>query len=86
MEERATMTCRRCKGLMLNEQLNAMEGDHGELWSVSACCVNCGNRDDAVIQNHRQRYAQSRSTVQSVTVQDTCELPWYSEKEESLVA
>lgn len=80
------MTCTRCQGLMLDEQMIDMEGDYGEMWNVSARCVNCGHRDDAVIQHHRQLYAKSMATFQSVTGQDTNEFPWDSEDEESLAA
>ena len=43
---------------MLEEHLIDMEGGYGEMWSVSTRCVNCGHRDDAVIQHHRQLFAK----------------------------
>jgi hypothetical protein len=46
------MSCIRCQGLMLEEHLIDMEAGYGEMWSRSSRCVNCGHRDDAVIQHH----------------------------------
>ena len=81
------MTCTRCEGLMLAEQMIDMEGGYGEMWSRSWRCVNCGHRDDAVIQHHRQLVAKSSVVCsQAVTVQDTVELPWELESTEPLAA
>ena len=81
------MSCTRCQGLMLEEDMIDMEADYGEMWSRSSRCVNCGHRDDAVLQHHRQRHTLpitvSRTTV---TVQETVELSWESESVEPLAA
>jgi hypothetical protein len=74
------MTCTRCQGLMLEEQMIDMEGGYGEMWSRSHRCFNCGHRDDAVIQHHRQLHAnQIMVSPPAVTVQETIELAWESE-------
>jgi uncharacterized Zn finger protein len=74
------MSCTRCQGLMLEEQMIDMEADYGELWSRSSRCVNCGHRDDAVLQHHRQLRAKPIAvSPHAVTVQDTVELPWEAE-------
>ena len=81
------MSCTRCQGLMLEEQMIDMEGGYGEMWSRSRRCVNCGHRDDAVLQHHRQLQAKpSAVSPQVVTVQETVELPWESESVEPLAA
>ena len=81
------MSCTRCQGLMLEEQMIDMEGGYGEMWSRSRRCVNCGHRDDAVLQHHRQLQAKpSAVSPHAVTVQDTVELPWESESVEPLAA
>lgn len=77
------MTCTRCQGLMLEEQMIDMEAAYGEMWSVSARCVNCGHRDDAVMQQHRQQHA--KPVPETISVHDTIELDWVLE-EESLAA
>ena len=52
-------TCTRCHGMMMEEQMIDMEAGYGEMWSRSWRCFNCGHRDDAVIQHHRQVHAKS---------------------------
>ncbi|MCP9448936.1 MAG: hypothetical protein NNA21_02595 [Nitrospira sp.] len=48
------MTCSRCEGLMLEEYLFDLDGGCAERWATSWRCVNCGQRDDAVIRRHRR--------------------------------
>ncbi|CUQ66577.1 hypothetical protein [Candidatus Nitrospira inopinata] len=48
------MTCSRCEGLMLEEYLFDLDGGCAERWATSWRCVNCGQRDDAVIRQHRR--------------------------------
>ncbi len=49
------MACTRCHGLMLKEHLLDMEAGCREMmWSLTWRCVNCGHRDDAVMQQHRR--------------------------------
>jgi len=71
---------------MLEEHMIDMEADYGEMWTRSWRCFNCGHRDDAVLQRHRQSQATPLAIVQAVAVQDSVELSWKSEASESLVA
>jgi hypothetical protein len=81
------MSCTRCKGLMLEEQMIDMAGGYGEMWSRSWRCVNCGHRDDAVLQCHRQLQARPIAvSPHAATVEETVELPWESESGEPLAA
>ncbi len=81
------MSCMRCQGLMLEESMIDMEADYGEMWSRSWRCFNCGHRDDAVIQHHRQVHARPMVvSPQPVTVSETVELPWESEFFDPLAA
>ncbi len=73
------MNCIRCQGLMLEEQMIDMEAGYGEMWTHSWRCFNCGHRDDAVLQHHRQVHAQSMAgSPPLVSVQETVELSWES--------
>ena len=74
------MSCIRCQGLMLEEHLIDMEAGYGEMWSRSSRCINCGHRDHAVIQHHRQLPAnQIVVSPPALTVQETIALSWKSE-------
>jgi len=67
---------------MLEEHMIDMEGGYGEMWSVSTRCVNCGHRDDAVIQHHRQLFTKPITRTMPV-----CEtFNQHSESEEELLA
>ena len=78
------MNCTRCQGLMLDERMIDMEGEYGEMWSVSTRCVNCGHRDDAVIQHHRQLSA--KPVLATMPAREAFSLDWDSEEVESLAA
>lgn len=80
------MTCTRCHGLMLEEHLIDMEASYGEMWNLSWRCVNCGHRDDAVLQHHRQLYAKSMAIPQAVTDRELGELSLEPEKAAPLAA
>ncbi len=81
------MTCIRCEGLMLEEHMIDMEGSYGDMWSRSRRCFNCGHRDDALIQQHRQQQAKPNLvTSAAVTDLELVELAWESESIESLAA
>jgi C4-type Zn-finger protein len=80
------MACTRCQGLMLEEQMIDMEAGYGEMWSCSWRCVNCGHRDDAVMQHHRQLQAKPMVIPTVVTGQELVEMSWESEEVEPLVA
>jgi uncharacterized Zn finger protein len=47
------MTCSRCCGLMVEDQLFDFEGAYGQMWATSLRCVNCGRVQDSVIEQHR---------------------------------
>jgi uncharacterized Zn finger protein len=47
------MTCSRCQGLMVKDQLFDLEGTYGHMWTTSLRCMNCGHVHDAVIAQHR---------------------------------
>jgi len=79
------MSCTRCQGLMLEEHMIDLEGGYGEMWSCSWRCVNCGHRDDAVLRQHRQRYAAPiMVSLQTMTVPETVALSWELESLEPL--
>ena len=81
------MSCTRCQGLMLEEHMIDMEADYGEMWVRSWRCFNCGHRDDAVIQHHRQIHARSMVvSTPTVTVPEIVEFPWESESVEPMAA
>ena len=75
------MTCTRCQGLMLDEQIIDMEAGYGEMWSRCSRCVNCGHRHDAVIQHHHQAYARPVAVPQTVALPAALELSWDSAQE-----
>ena len=81
------MTCTRCEGFMLKENMIDMEAGYGEMWSHSWRCFNCGHRDDAVIKRHREVQARSMAVnSQAVSVPEPVELPWESESVDTLAA
>lgn len=81
------MTCTRCEGLMLEEHMIDLDGGYGEMWSRSWRCFNCGHRDDALIQQHRQRQARSIGVrTPAVTETEVVDLVWESESIGSLAA
>ena len=81
------MSCTRCQGLMLEESMIDMEADYGAMWSRSWRCFNCGHRDDAVIQHHRQTHAKAIERRRSaVTLSDTVALPLALESGDPLAA
>ncbi len=63
-----------------------MEGGYGKMWALSARCVNCGHRDDAVLQHHRRLYPKPVVVSQSTTVQVATELSLEPESLEPLAA
>lgn len=72
---------------MLKEPIVDMEAGYGELWSHSWRCFNCGHRDDAVIQHHRQLYGKPIvASPPTVVVEEPIERSWESESVEPLAA
>jgi hypothetical protein len=48
------MNCRRCQGLMMEDQFLDFEGTQGFMWMRGWRCVNCGHAVDPLIEaNHR---------------------------------
>ena len=47
------MTCSRCCGLMVEDQLFDFEDTYGQMWATSLRCVNYGRVQDSVIEQHR---------------------------------
>ena len=80
------MSCTRCQGLMLEEQIIDMEGAYGEMWSTSSRCLNCGHRDDAVLRHHRQAHVRPIVVSHQAMPQETVEVSWEAEFVESLAA
>ncbi len=81
------MTCTRCEGLMLEEHMIDMEGGYGEMWSRSWRCFNCGHRNDALMQQHRQRHVRPIVVSPQVVMEaEPIDLSWESESVESLAA
>ena len=81
------MTCTRCQGLMLDEQMIDMEADYGAMWSCSSRCFNCGHRDDAVLQHHRQLHAHPIDmSHQTMSTQEAWGVVWRHEDIEQLAA
>jgi hypothetical protein len=49
------MTCERCNGLMVSEQIYDLQGTNGDLCVDGYRCLLCGTLVDAVILENRQR-------------------------------
>ena len=47
------MTCIRCQGLMVEDQLFDFEGTQGFMLMKGWRCVNCGRVHDSAIEQHR---------------------------------
>jgi hypothetical protein len=47
------MTCIRCQGLMVEDQLFDFEGTYGFMSMKGWRCVNCGRVHDSAIEQHR---------------------------------
>ena len=80
-------SCTRCQGLMMEEHMIDMEAGYGQMWSRSWRCFNCGHREDAVLQHHRQLHAKPVVLKpETVKVQEAFMAPWDPEKIEPLAA
>jgi len=53
------MICRRCRGLMAQEELRDWSGGKGNDWSSAFRCISCGDIIDPVILHNRSRGAES---------------------------
>jgi hypothetical protein len=59
------MNCRRCQGLMLEEDFFDFEGTQGFMWMRGWRCVNCGHAVDPLIEaNHRVKEVLLRALPQ----------------------
>ena len=47
------MTCRRCQGLMAEDQFFDFEGTQGFMWMKGWRCMNCGHAADPLIEANR---------------------------------
>ncbi len=47
------MTCTRCEGLMVSDDLIDLEESYHPMWLRGYRCVSCGNIVDTLIQRHR---------------------------------
>ncbi|TKB71221.1 MAG: hypothetical protein E8D46_17800 [Nitrospira sp.] len=55
------MECRRCQGLMVEDQFFDLEGIHGFMWMKGWRCMHCGHAVDPLIEaNHRLHDATVR--------------------------
>lgn len=59
------MTCERCDGLMVSEQICDLQGTNRELCANGYRCLLCGNVVDPTILDNRRR---SSETVEPLTV------------------
>ena len=47
------MTCRRCQGLMAEDQFFDFEGTQGFMWMMCLRCMNCGYAVDPLREANR---------------------------------
>ncbi len=48
------MECRRCQGLMVEDQFFDLEGTQGFMWMKGWRCMNCGHATDPLIEANRR--------------------------------
>ena len=48
------MTCSRCQGLMVEDQLFDAESTQRHMWTTSLRCMNCGHIHDAMTVKNRR--------------------------------
>ncbi|MBI4000255.1 MAG: hypothetical protein HY348_00525 [Nitrospira defluvii] len=65
------MTCERCDGLMVSEQMCDLRGTNRELYANGYRCLLCGDVVDATISENRKRPAEA--SAPSIT--DTARMP-----------
>ena len=81
------MNCIRCHGLMLEEHLLDLESSYGGIWACAWRCVNCGHRDDAVMQQHRQaQTAQRVGCIEGMETQEESVVSCTSDSVEQFAA
>lgn len=57
------MTCERCQGLMVREQMCDLQGTDGNLCVEGFRCLLCGNITDSMILQNRRR---STASIESI--------------------
>lgn len=57
------MTCERCDGLMVGEQICDLQETNGEICANGYRCLLCGNIIDATILNNRKRSTEAREPL-----------------------
>ncbi|MDR4474952.1 MAG: hypothetical protein R3B11_02970 [Nitrospira sp.] len=57
------MTCERCNGLMVREQICDLEGRSSSLCVDGYCCLLCGDLVDALILENRKRSTVSAEPI-----------------------
>jgi hypothetical protein len=48
------MECRRCEGLMVEDQFYDFEGTQGFMWMKGWRCMNCGHAADSIEEANRR--------------------------------
>ncbi|MCC6141835.1 MAG: hypothetical protein IT389_14590 [Nitrospira sp.] len=64
------MSCSRCCGLMVADNLMDFDGTSGHMWACALRCMNCGHLHDPVIEQNRRRMQASRLAPVLVAVGD----------------
>lgn len=67
---RMTMSCSRCRGLMVREHFLDFDGTIGHMWANGYRCMNCGNVHDPVIEQHRRTRPEPVLTVSTGELDD----------------
>jgi len=81
------MNCGRCQGLMLEEHLMDLESSYGGIWVRASRCINCGHRDEPVMQQHRRAQAEPRmAPLETVATQEERVVPCEPDAVEPLAA
>ncbi len=57
------MTCERCNGLMVREQICDLQGQSSSLCIDGYRCLLCGDLVDALIREHRKRSTHSSDSI-----------------------
>lgn len=57
------MTCSRCCGLMVKDNLMDFEGTSGHTWMSAMRCMNCGHMQDPIMEQNRRRAQAKRPTA-----------------------
>jgi len=61
------MTCERCEGLMVSEQICDLQGMNSDLCVNGYRCILCGNIVDATILENRRRSIGAVGSIASIS-------------------